>query len=177
MEEFNIRLIEELLHEYSFEHNFVGGNGDMFTNNSNSLIVFNKNKKTTLIKINDNLVFNGILKTYDDLEKILAIFGFIKNQEKNISAKDILYCTKDKYNIGSAWQLTEHIILEAMEEYSKLNQVKQIKDINNYIVFIDTDDGLMQLSNNFNDINSAITYSNNWKSAKTYVFGEIKIDK
>jgi hypothetical protein len=35
-----------------------------------------------------------------------------------MTAKEILYEIKDKHNIGTAWQLTEHIIIEAMEEYA-----------------------------------------------------------
>ena len=40
-----------------------------------------------------------------------------------MTAKEILYEIKDRYNIGTAWQLTEHIIIEAMEKYAQ-QQVK-----------------------------------------------------
>ena len=36
-----------------------------------------------------------------------------------MTAKEILYEIKDRYNIGTAWQLTEHIIIEAMEKYAQ----------------------------------------------------------
>jgi len=38
-------------------------------------------------------------------------------------AREILYKTKVKHNIGNVWQLTEHIILNAMETYAQ-QQVK-----------------------------------------------------
>ena len=40
-----------------------------------------------------------------------------------MTAKELLYEIKDRYNIGTAWQLTEHIIIEAMEKYAQ-QQVK-----------------------------------------------------
>ena len=53
-----------------------------------------------------------------------------------MKAKDILYQIKDKHNIGTAWQLTEHIIIEAMELYAhqfnnskiNLNELEQKLD-------------------------------------------------
>ena len=36
-----------------------------------------------------------------------------------MTAKEILYEIKDRHNIGNAWQLTEHIIIEAMEKYAQ----------------------------------------------------------
>lgn len=40
-----------------------------------------------------------------------------------MTAKEILYEIKDQHHIGTAWQLTEHIIIEAMEKYAQ-QQVK-----------------------------------------------------
>ena len=36
-----------------------------------------------------------------------------------MTAKEILYEIKDRYNIENAWELTEHIIIEAMEKYAQ----------------------------------------------------------
>lgn len=38
------------------------------------------------------------------------------------SAKETLHKVKNRHNIGSAWKLTEHVIIEAMEEYAKQNE-------------------------------------------------------
>jgi len=46
-----------------------------------------------------------------------------------MTAKELLYKIKDQHNIGSAWQLTEHIIIEAMEKYSKQQLKKSSLDI------------------------------------------------
>lgn len=36
-----------------------------------------------------------------------------------LEAKEVLDEIREKHNIGNAWQLTQHVILEAMEEYSR----------------------------------------------------------
>jgi len=36
-----------------------------------------------------------------------------------MTAKEILHEIKDQHNISTAWQLTEHIIIEAMEKYAQ----------------------------------------------------------
>lgn len=43
-----------------------------------------------------------------------------------MTAKKLLYKIKDKYNIGIAWQTTEHVIIEAMEKYAE----QQVKNYN-----------------------------------------------
>jgi hypothetical protein len=73
-------------------------------------------------------------------------------------AKEVLYEVKEKYNIGTAWQLTEHVIIEAMEKYAQqqvndiyleMNKIQELKQKKIFVKFIVPDllpeDGLIRM--------------------------------
>ena len=76
----------------------------------------------------DDMTWN--VEDYDAASNVITKWN---NRINIMDAKEVLLETKNKYNIGKAWSLTEHVILEAMEEYAKKYFKRNKKSIMKYI--------------------------------------------
>ncbi len=82
-----------------------------------------------LLEHKDNFInIDGMIGlTEVDIKRAIEILNKQKHMESvpvTLSAKDILNQVKTDYNIGNAWQLTEHVIVAAMERYAEYKNPK-----------------------------------------------------